>query len=236
VAVRRCGAAGASNRRPPFSLSLSAPSRSRGVAIPGRAWRRRWRRHHGTPRRSTRVAGAARGAVEWHRGGALELCACARVTWRRATGRLFLARLCRRWCGRPGRFFPFPPFSFLSVRVRVSSLSRSDLIGHLFFLFSLDFQPHDSDLHSSEAPVPLLGSIGSSRCRSVSGVLFFRYKQEVDLNGERRTRERRVEAHTFRSWQRWKKSPWRRCTAWWSGGVAVALPAAGSATLGIGQG
>jgi hypothetical protein len=61
---------------------------------------------------------------------------------------------------------------FLSVRVRVSSLSRSDLIGHLFFLFSLDFQTHDSDLHSSEAPVPLIGSVESSRCGSSGCNLF----------------------------------------------------------------
>jgi hypothetical protein len=36
-------------------------------------------------------------------------------------------------------------------------MSRSDLIGHLFFLFSFNFQPHDSDLRTSVALVPMLG-------------------------------------------------------------------------------
>ena len=50
----------------PFFLLLLPQT---AVAMDG--WGRRWRRRRGAPRRCTRAAGAARGAVERHLGGAL---------------------------------------------------------------------------------------------------------------------------------------------------------------------
>jgi hypothetical protein len=101
--------------------SMAADAEGKGAAL---------RSHHGTPRRSSRAAGAARGAVEWRYGGAFELCAHARATRRRGAGRLYPARRQPTAGGsgvlparRPWRW----PGGVVSLPVRVRVLfSRAD--------------------------------------------------------------------------------------------------------------